>query len=63
MGYAGMPATGREESGQGQAVRFLLLRAGGQVVAVECQRVFELMVGMEATSVPNTAGWIAGVLN
>lgn len=63
MGYTGMPATGREVSGQGQAARFLLLRAGGQVVAVECQRVLELVVGVEVTSVPNTAGWMAGVFN
>lgn len=42
---------------------FLLLRAQKQAVAVECARVRELAISVEATAVPHAPGWMLGVFN
>jgi purine-binding chemotaxis protein CheW len=42
---------------------FLLLRAQQQIVAVECVRVRELVISVEATAVPHAPDWALGVFN
>ncbi|MGC8884799.1 MAG: chemotaxis protein CheW [Bryobacteraceae bacterium] len=42
---------------------FLLLRAQKQVVALECVRVRELAISVEATAVPHAPVWTLGVFN